>query len=320
MKVGTPVSTRIDEIYDLFSPVEGLNAVYFGRVRNGKTYAATADILELLKRGEIVYANWKIRFSDFDERTSFKIALVKFFAGKKYFFTYSHENFHYIDTNSPDLVEMLNKLVGVHVFIDEGQWIFNSHLKHDDPEKRRLILEGGHYCRSLNVITQRPMNIMKDIRSQINIWYKCEKRLSLFGFILFARYSIEDMSNDEPIEPFSNEGRLIVPVKHYFASSEVFAAYETHAMRRADAMYLEPKFDVVETDYWDRLILVYSFFLPTFVKNGAAKIWQHRFAGFNEIILYFKGKLGLDNRYIIPKTSTLAENASKNYNLKDLKK
>lgn len=317
LQVGTKIETKTKEIYDLFAPVEGLNTVYYGRVRNGKTYAATADILDLLSRGEIVFANWKIKFEDYDERSSFKIALVRFFFGRKYFFVYGHENFHYIDTDSPTLVEDLNKLVGAHIFIDEGQWLFNSHLKTDDPEKRRLILEGGHYCRSLNVITQRPMNIMKDIRSQITIWYKCEKRLSFAGHILFARYEIEDMKNDEPIEPFDENGKCIVPVKHYWASDRVFSAYETHAMRKPDAVYLEPKFDVVETTYWDRLILVYSFFIPARVKRYVAKIWPRIDARVKEIKARFTRNLGLDKGNIIPETSIPPKRA---FNLKDLKK
>jgi len=68
---GTPMQEVTSEIYNLFAPVEGLNAVYYGKVRNGKTYAATADIIELLQRGEIVYANWNISFEGFDERESF---------------------------------------------------------------------------------------------------------------------------------------------------------------------------------------------------------------------------------------------------------
>jgi len=52
----------------------------------------------------------------------------------------------------------------------------------DDPDaiaKRRLILHGGHYCRTLNIVTQRPMNIFKDIRSQINFFIVVKKCFKL---------------------------------------------------------------------------------------------------------------------------------------------
>ena len=54
--LGEKVTEPTQDILDFFAPLEGDNCLYFGRVRNGKTYSATADILDLLKRGEIVYA------------------------------------------------------------------------------------------------------------------------------------------------------------------------------------------------------------------------------------------------------------------------
>jgi len=261
MDRGTLVQKKTSEIYDLFEPVEGFNKVYYGRVRNGKTYAATADIIELLKRGEIVYANWEIKFDDYDERTDFWTVFLKFVSGRKYFYKFDSSNFHYFHPDSID-IEFLGKLVGVHVFIDEGQWIFNSHIreKAEDPEavaKRRLILHGGHYCRSLNVITQRPINLFKDIRSQINIWYKCEKRLQFGRFILFQRWEYQDMKNDEPDEEFP-VGRP----KTYVASDKIFNAYNTHGMRGDDAIVEPPVFDAYVTTRLDRFFLLLSFFVP----------------------------------------------------------
>jgi len=249
------------EILNLFKPVEGQTAFYYGRIRNGKTYSATADILELLKRGEVVYANWKLNLDDFDEREHFGTALMKFVFGKKLFFKYKKENFHYFSPDSID-IEFLGKLVGVHLFIDEGQWIFNSHTrdKSDDPiaiAKRRLILHGGHYCRSLNVITQRPVNIFKDVRSQIHIWYKCEKLLSFGRFILFRRQSYEFMKDDLPDED-QPTGRP----KIYVADPKIFEAYNTHGMRREDAIERIANFTAYELTRWQQLKMLLSRLLP----------------------------------------------------------
>jgi len=251
--LGSPISNKSAQIYAAFKPVEGQNTVYYGRIRNGKTYAATADILELLERGEIVYANWPINFEGFDQRSDIKAVIVKFLFGKDIFYKFEKTNFKYIDTNDPNLVTTLNRLVGVHIFIDEGQWIFNSHLKTDDVDKRRLVLEGGHYCRSLNVITQRPSNILKDIRSQVNIWYKCEKVFHLGKFIRFVRYEIQDMKDDLPDEDPEKK----VPEKAYWASSRVYNAYQTHGRRSADSIEELPAMAAYSLNPLQKLIALF---------------------------------------------------------------
>jgi len=149
----------------------------------------------------------------------------------------------------------------VHLFIDEGQWVLPSMDKTWSDEqvaKMKLVLHGGHYCRSLNIITQRFQNISKNTRSQINYWYRCEKRFDAFGFMIFSRFCIEDMKDDEPVE-YDEEGRLCGKVKNYFVNKKhdpVFKAYNTHAMRAKDAVVMVPEFDVYETTRWERIKLV----------------------------------------------------------------
>lgn len=276
---------KIEEIYSIFTPVEGFNTVYYGKIGNGKTRNATADIIELCNRGEIVYANWKIELEDFDERSSLKIAWAKFLGGKKYFYNFKKENFHYIDPQllidnvKDNNISFFSKLVGVHIFIDEGQWIFNS-LERYDPkdekmvEKLKLILHGRHYCRSLNIITQRYSNISRNMRSQVSIWYRCVKRFDGFGFILFQRWAIQDMKNDEPVEFISKidkkTGATIrdVPngdVKTYWVhkrTDKIFSSYSTHAMRSPDAVVMVPQFDAFESTRKDRFNLVLKLVFP----------------------------------------------------------
>lgn len=274
MSYGTLMEEKTAEIYDLFSPVEGFNNVYYGKIRNGKTYAATADILELLSQGEVVYANWHIDWSGFDQRDSLPAVILKLLTGNPYFYKFNSSNFHYLDINSPTFITDINKLVGVHLFIDEGQWIFNSHLKTDDPDKRRLVLEGGHYCRSLNVITQRPSNILKDIRSQVHVWYKCEKVLHLGKFIRFVRWSIEDMKDDLPVDPDEMEKKP--PSKAYWASDKVKQAYNTHGRRRDDAVLVVPDFDVYELTMVEKLNQIKELIVPDFIKRRFARVRKRR--------------------------------------------
>lgn len=268
MEVGKSISLDLNEVVELFKPVEGLNTVYYGQVGNGKTYAATADILELLKRGEQVVANWPIDFAGFDEREDFRSVLVSFFFGRKRFFKYRKENFRYIH---PDDIEnnipFLNRLVGVHIFLDEGQWIFNSQVRNPDPEKRKLVLHGRHYCRSLNIITQRPANLFKDIRSQVNIWYKCVKRLHIRSFILFQRHEYQDMKEDLPNEEIES-GRP----KTYVGDRRIFASYNTHAMREENALDKRASFEVYETTAWERFSLLCSLIMPAWALRAFKRV------------------------------------------------
>jgi len=277
---GKKIEQVPEEVFNRFAPVEGVNCVYYGKVRNGKTRTATADILELLRRGEIVYANWMIDFKDFDERSSFAISLVSFLFGRRYYFKFKKENFHYvapqdlIDNKGEVNIAFLGRLVGVHLFLDEAQWILNSMERYnpDDPAmvaKLKLILHGGHYCRTLNVITQRPANITKNIRSQIHFWYRCVKRFDAFGLMIFQRWCIEDMKDDMPVEFDKDEEtgkeRPLGELKTYWVNKRhdpVFAAYNTHGMRGEDAIVKPPEFDVYELGRWDRFKQVVGFVLP----------------------------------------------------------
>lgn len=252
---------KIKEVMSWFGEVEGYNALYYGLIRNGKTFSATSDILDLLSRGEVVYANWKINFEDFDERDSWLRSFLKFFFFKRYYFKYNATNFHYFSPDDVD-VDFLGRLVNVHVFIDEGQWLFNSHIRERAEDevaiaKRRLILHGGHYCRSLNIITQRPVNVFKDMRSQISIWYKCEKLFSFGKLILFRRQGFQHMKNDEPDEELP-DGRP----KLYFASNRVMNAYNTHGMRAKDAITPSREYEVYELTFKDRFLNLLRLAIP----------------------------------------------------------
>jgi len=255
-QIGTIHQQRNEEILDLFRAVEGRNAFYYGQVGNGKTSTATADIIELLNRGEIVWANWEVKWDGYDERDSFGRVLLKLFFGKKTFFSFKKENFTYFHPDKLDIA-VLGKLVNVHIFIDEGQWIFNSHDRTDDPDKRKLILHGRHYCRSLNILSQRPSNVFKDMRSQIHVWYKCEKVLG-YPVLLFRKTEYQDMKDDLPNE----DDELVVSRRLYFMSQQVQSSYDTHAMRAEDAVEPVSAFDTIDTTFADRVRLLWSHLFP----------------------------------------------------------
>jgi len=244
--VTSEAEKKVTEIFERFREEEGTINFYYGKVRNGKTYAATADILGLLRRGEVVIANWNVNFQGFDERTSFWHLFFKTVAGKRYFYNFKPGNFYYFppDADRVPLINKLRKEVAVHIFIDEGQWILNSHDKTRDDNAQKLVLTNGHYCRSLNIISQRPQNVKLDYRSQVNFWYKCEKKLS-WPWVIFQKTIIEDVKADQvPDEEHESNTRQV-----YFASRSVFNAYNTHGFREHDATYRQRDMDVYSLNF-----------------------------------------------------------------------
>ena len=278
------INEKTEEVYQLFNPVEGKNTCIYGKLGNGKSSTAVAMMLDLLERGETVVSTIELKFDGFDERNSIGIAWAKFLGGRSYFFKYGKGNFYYLNPddlfnqNRLKTVQWLSSLIGVHIFIDEGQWFYNSMEKYNpnDEEhvaKLKLILHGRHYCRSFNVITQRPANISTNIRSQVNVWYRCTKRFDGFGWILIQRWAIEDMKDNLPVEFISKvdkNGRTIrdIPngdVQNFWfnkKTSRTFAAYNTHQMRRTDAFQMDRDVEVFESNRLDRFLLVLKLAFP----------------------------------------------------------
>jgi len=231
------------ELIETFAAGEGSINLYYGLIGNGKTYNATADILDLLSQGFVIYANWRIIVSDYDERQDIGKLISKTLFFKKRFYKIPQEkNLHYFDAGAepddpkakcqcgkthafrsmPALVEWLSSLNDCEIFFDEGQDMFDSYEGTNFSKiKRRMILHTRHYHRTLNIITQRPTAIQVSARGNVNRFYKCVK-IATWPWPRFARYEFQEMSKetvDEEQEPIST--------KTYWASSRVFKAYNT---------------------------------------------------------------------------------------------
>jgi len=251
-EVGTPVDKQL--LLDLFEPDEGSVNFYYGRIGNGKTYSATADILDYLSQGRVVYANWHIDFSGFDERESFWHVFYKTLFFRKYFFKFPKENFHYFSPDDVD-VKFLAKLTDCEVFVDEGQWVFDSYKGTDfSVEKRKLILHTRHFNRSLNIISQRTQALHVTARGQVNRFFKCEKKLKLGPILLFKRTEFQDMKENDV-----NEESDPVSVKTYLASKKVLNAYNSKYMRAGVEKSQEVHFEAFKLNLKTRLKLLFSF-------------------------------------------------------------
>jgi len=149
-------------------------------------------------------------------------------------------------------------LTDCEVFIDEGQWIFDSYEGTKfSKAKRRLILHTRHLNRSLNIISQRTQAIQVSARGQVNRFFKCEKKLS-WPILVFKRTEFQEMKDndvDEMSEPASE--------KTYIASKRVMEAYNTKYLRGGIATSQEVYFEAFEFDLKNRIKLAFSY-LPKF--------------------------------------------------------
>jgi len=225
IELGIPVVK--DDLINIFEASEGAINMYYGMIGNGKTYAATSDILDLLKQGKVVYANWHINVEDFDDRENFWILLFNTILFKKRFYKIPcDQNLRYFDpeqfNSTGELVEWLSGLNDCHIFFDEGQDMFDSYEgTRFSKSKRRLILHTRHYHRTLNIISQRPTAIQVSARGNVNRFYKFVK-LASWPWVRFARYEFQQMTGetvDETVDPVST--------KTYWGNNTVFRAYNT---------------------------------------------------------------------------------------------
>lgn len=256
-----------EDLIDVFEASEGSINMYYGLIGNGKTYAATADILDLLVQGKVVYCNWKVIVEDFDDRQNLVVILVNLLLGRKRFYRIPcQKNLHFFDPETFDstgaLVEWLSKLNDCHVFFDEGQDMFDSYEgTRFSKAKRRLILHTRHYHRTLNIISQRPTAIQVSARGNVNRFYKCVK-IASWPWVRFARYEFQEMTGetvDETKDPVSR--------KIYWGSGRVFRAYNTDYLAEGIPKSQQVFFEAYDLTMKEKLIVLKNAFLALFQRR-----------------------------------------------------
>jgi len=249
--------TALNELIDAFSASEGSINMYYGMIGNGKTYAATSDILDLLKQGKVVYCNWKIIVPDFDDRQSLWLVFFNLVLFRKRFYKIPcAQNLHFFNpedyASTADLVEWLSGLNDCHIFFDEGQDMFDSYEgTRFSKSKRRLILHTRHYHRTLNIISQRPTAIQVSARGNVNRFYKCVK-LAQWPWVRFARYEFQQMTGetvDETVDPVS--------LKTYWGNSRVFNAYNTDYLAEGIPKSQSVFFEAFDLSFKEKIIALY---------------------------------------------------------------
>jgi len=214
------------DILSLFKSPEGEITQRYGRIGQGKTYGATADVLDELSRGRVVYANWRINYDGFDQRNSpFFIFASLLFPWVNRFYKFPKENLHYLPIDE-NFLDKFAKLTDCSVYIDEGHVIFDSYeMAKMSMAKRVSVLHTRHFNRSIHIISQRPTAIHVMMRANVNRFYKYEKLLTK-PFILFRRSEYQDMVGetvDETQKPIST--------KFYIGRKSIYKAYDSKYLR-----------------------------------------------------------------------------------------
>lgn len=216
------------DLLELLPPDEGSINQWYGRIGSGKTYCATQEILRNLRKGKIIYANWKMRWEGYDERSSKLKIFFALLGFKKYFFQFPKENFHYMPIDE-HFIENFERLTDCIVYLDEGHLAFDSYqMARMSIRDRAAVLHTRHFDRTINIISQRPTAIHVTLRANVNRFFKCEQVLHIWftNWILFRKTEFQDMIGENQI----NEE---APIKswRFWGRRKTFELYESKYMR-----------------------------------------------------------------------------------------
>lgn len=247
------------ELLDLFPPNDGVISQYYGRIGSGKTYAATRDVLDLLRRGKVVYTNWKLHYTGTDERKSILWVLLSLLLPwHRRFYFFPPENLKYLAVDK-DFHTKFQKITDAHVFLDEGHVVFDSYaMARLDIEKRSSILHTRHFDRSIHIISQRPTAIHVAMRANVNVFYKCECLFKLGPIVRFKRTEYQDMLN----ESVDEDEEKVVSYKYYWGKSSVFEAYDTKYLRGDTPASQRVLFKAYDYGYFARFKLLFDAVIP----------------------------------------------------------
>ena len=262
------------ELLDLFPASEGMITQYYGRIGAGKTYAATSDILEYLRRGKVVYANWKINYQGYDERKSiFRLVVSMVFPWIKRFYFFPQENLRYFEVSDvwaqkqgyEDFDAWVASRTDCFIFADEGHvWVDSYASTRISMEKRKTILHTRHFNRSINIISQRPTAIHVAMRANVNVFYKCEKIWQWGGIVRFKRTEYQDMTDENVDENEEKEiGR-----KYYWGTKRIFESYNTKYLRGDTPQSQKVNFEAYNYGFFAKIALFFKVILRKKLSTG----------------------------------------------------
>lgn len=234
---------------DLFPAEEGAIKLVFGKIRNGKSTYTARMMYEWLQQGYSVYSNLALILQpdEFDQRLQFSTSLENLVFGKKVFYRFRTENFHYFNPRTGmmktgmseglvqvfdpllegDEVRWLNSLTDCKIAYDEGHWLLDSYspVAKISIGIRAFISESGHCNREVVIITQRVTAIQAHARSNVNQFFQCEKHMFLFIFMRLQVTEYQTLKNDLP-DPEEAEKTMI-----FWTNDKFWKLFDTHTLR-----------------------------------------------------------------------------------------
>lgn len=261
------------EILDLVGVQAGFMAQIYGKIKNFKTYFGTVMAILTANSGQVVYVNWPIDWSGFDEREHFRYRLLGLLGLKKEFKRYPSSNLKFVDLSDVndvkiqdsetgelrstglDFYHWIRTLTSCTIFLDEGHIYYDSYMALKMKLEDRLpILETAHYDRAVYVISQRSGAIHAVLRGNVNIFYKCEK-ISKGWWIFKPKFRVVEFQETGSDEKPNEERETIVDpetgkksygeylwaeaITTFRAKKEIFAKYNSK-YRRLGARESQP--------------------------------------------------------------------------------
>lgn len=242
------------EAVNFFLPDEGELALIYGSIGNGKTTYAVQLQLDLLNRGQVVYSTFHVDWSGFDQRKSFKHIFMNIIFFRKRFYKFNSSNWHFLDVNKENIWDTLLKLNNCHIFFDDViVQLFDSYEGTKfSKEKRTWAFTTRHYDRSIYLVTQRPSQVQVALRSQVNRFFKCVKRLA-YPFLILSVYEYQDMKGETV-----DDGVDTVPVsvKTYFPSRRILNAFRSKSLRAEGIEPVIANLEAWDVSLWDKVKMI----------------------------------------------------------------
>jgi len=228
---------------------------YYGRIGQGKTYAMTADVIEALKQGRVVYVNYPIDWSGFYQKKRMLWLFLGILGLKREYIHFKPDNLHRIEIDE-DFHDTLATLTDCIVALDEGYVVMDSYeMAKMSMKKRKNVLHTRHFDRSIWYTTQRTNAVHVTLRAQTNVFYKVTKLLS-WPFVVFRRQEF-DLATDDSV----NENEPI-STKLYLGKPYIFNAYNTKYLRGGIPRSQEVNFEAFDFSYKDRWVAFIHSWLP----------------------------------------------------------
>jgi hypothetical protein len=229
---------------------------YIGKMRSGKTYALTQDLLELLDNGEVVYVNYLLDW-DPDRNISKTLHVLQKLRVLD-IVRYPKENLR-VFTSWEDVANTANCTIA----LDEG-WLYFDSYERLSKNKRRRLMQSGKRRMDLRYTVQRPMQADINLRWSTDIFIQCKIVKLPFLKPYFIRRELGLMENNESaMIDYDNPYRIT----RQWAQQHVMDAYDTlydvyesdEARAEADYRYevemeaREPRIEQV-TSYYDDFV------------------------------------------------------------------